>query len=485
MKPPKVLLFISVCLALLGLIAFAFPIDGIDLWGKNYRFIPLSDLFSTEKTDVIDVEALLKAREDSLKASMNALKFEDSLKQSAPNPMHLQYGKEYPNGMDNFFDALYKRQQGIGNVRIIHYGDSQIEEDRITGYVRAKLQAKFGGGGVGLLSASNITSSYGINQSFSENWTRYTAFGNTSGSIDGRYGAMAIMCKYNLAVTDSTDTVVVQRTFRSGSLTLSRRAGSAASNSNYNVVRIFMGHNKDSVTVKISYNGITDKQVVPPNESLQIITFQLSAIPNQLRITFDGFRTPEVYGISLERPNGVLVDNIPMRGCSGTIFYKLNYLLTNQMYQALDPNLFILQYGGNVMPYLQSKNEVTRFVEGFKSNILRIKNMCPNASFLVIGPADMSKRIAGKMQTYPILPFVRDELKRIVQELGGAYFDMYEVMGGKNSMPSWVDANPPLAAKDYIHFSPRGASKIAELFYEALMLDYEAYLIRTGKKIQK
>jgi hypothetical protein len=166
MKPPKILLFVAICLALLGLISFYFPKDGIDLWGKNYRFIPLSELFSTEKPVVIDVEALLKAREDSLKASMDALKLEDSLKQSAPNPMHIQSGKEFPNGLDNFFDALYKRQQGIGNVRIIHYGDSQIEEDRITGYVRAKLQAKFGGGGVGLLSASNITSSYGINQSF-------------------------------------------------------------------------------------------------------------------------------------------------------------------------------------------------------------------------------------------------------------------------------------------------------------------------------
>jgi lysophospholipase L1-like esterase len=296
---------------------------------------------------------------------------------------------------------------------------------------------------------------------------------------------MAIMCKYSLAVTDSTDTMVVQRTFRSGSLTLSRRAGSASSNSRYNTVKIFMGHNKDSVAVKISYNGITDKQIVPPNESLQIITFQLSAIPNQLKITFDGFRTPEVYGISLEQPNGIFVDNIPMRGCSGTIFYKLNYLLTSQMFAALKPNLFIFQYGGNVVPYLQTAKEVSRFAQSFKNNISRIKKMCPNASFLVIGPADMSKKIAGKMQTYPILPFVRDELKRVAQELGGAYFDMYEVMGGENSMPSWVDSNPPLAAKDYIHFSPKGASKIAELFYEALMLDYETYLIRTGKKKEK
>ena len=94
----------------------------------------------------------------------------------------------------------------------------------------------------------------------------------------------------------------------------------------------------------------------------------------------------------------------------------------------------------------------------------------------------MSTNINGKMQTYPNLPDVRDALKNAVFEMGGAYFDMYEVMGGKNSMPSWVDANPPLAAKDYIHFSPRGAEKIAELFYESLMLDYEQYLQRIKLK---
>ena len=59
---------------------------------------------------------------------------------------------------------------------------------------------------------------------------------------------------------------------------------------------------------------------------------------------------------------------------------------------------------------------------------------------------------------------------------------MYEVMGGKNSMPKWVDADPSLAASDYIHFSPKGAKKIAEEFNTKLFEMYNAYKHPNQKK---
>jgi hypothetical protein len=48
-------------------------------------------------------------------------------------------------------------------------------------------------------------------------------------------------------------------------------------------------------------------------------------------------------------------------------------------------------------------------------------------------------------------------------------------MGGKNSMPSWVFANPPLAQKDFTHFNRKGGHIIAQMFYNALMAEYDAY----------
>ena len=56
---------------------------------------------------------------------------------------------------------------------------------------------------------------------------------------------------------------------------------------------------------------------------------------------------------------------------------------------------------------------------------------------------------------------------------------MYEVMGGNGSMSEWVDADPSLAAADYVHFTTKGANKMAASFYEALKKDYAKYLETT------
>jgi hypothetical protein len=53
---------------------------------------------------------------------------------------------------------------------------------------------------------------------------------------------------------------------------------------------------------------------------------------------------------------------------------------------------------------------------------------------------------------------------------------MYDAMGGKNSMPAWVNAEPELARPDYVHFSTRGARLIANMFYNALIFEHKSFL---------
>ena len=55
-------------------------------------------------------------------------------------------------------------------------------------------------------------------------------------------------------------------------------------------------------------------------------------------------------------------------------------------------------------------------------------------------------------------------------------------MGGRGSIIRWVEANPQLAGEDYIHFTPLGAKKIAQLLYDTLRLYYRFYLFRTGQE---
>ena len=55
-------------------------------------------------------------------------------------------------------------------------------------------------------------------------------------------------------------------------------------------------------------------------------------------------------------------------------------------------------------------------------------------------------------------------------------------MGGWGSIINWVKARPQLAGPDYIHFTPLGAKKIAQLLYDTLHLYYHFYLFRTGQE---
>ena len=79
------------------------------------------------------------------------------------------------------------------------------------------------------------------------------------------------------------------------------------------------------------------------------------------------------------------------------------------------------------------------------------------------------------MQTYPFLPQVVAALKQAAHSEGAAYWDMFEVMGGENSMVQWVNAQPQLAGKDHIHFTRLGAERVGELLSRSILNTYEYY----------
>jgi 2-keto-3-deoxy-L-rhamnonate aldolase RhmA len=101
--------------------------------------------------------------------------------------------------------------------------------------------------------------------------------------------------------------------------------------------------------------------------------------------------------------------------------------------------------------------------------------MIPGVAVIVIGPSDMSEKEGEQYVTRPFLEDVRDAMKTNTLAQGAVFWDMYEAMGGRNSMVSWVEAQPPLAATDYTHFNPQGAKKVGELFFSALINDFAEY----------
>jgi lysophospholipase L1-like esterase len=184
-----------------------------------------------------------------------------------------------------------------------------------------------------------------------------------------------------------------------------------------------------------------------------------------------------IYGISFESFTGLQMDNIAMRGSGGLIFTRMDREQQEAMMAQLSPSLILLQFGGNVVPYMNARY----YRREFEKELAFFKEICPGVPIIVIGPADMSIRERGVFKTYPGLERIRDALKMATLESGFAFWDLYEAMGGQNSMPSFVHAEPPLASADYVHFNGLGINLVAEMFYNALMTEYSQYTSKTSK----
>ena len=94
-----------------------------------------------------------------------------------------------------------------------------------------------------------------------------------------------------------------------------------------------------------------------------------------------------------------------------------------------------------------------------------------------MGPSDMAHKVETRMETYAQLPSIRDALKQAALENDALYWDVFEVMGGAGSMAAWVQSSPPLASSDHIHFTPKGAREISELFRQSIQTEWAMWQI--------
>ena len=90
----------------------------------------------------------------------------------------------------------------------------------------------------------------------------------------------------------------------------------------------------------------------------------------------------------------------------------------------------------------------------------------------------MGKSVRGRIVTWPHLPELVDSLKATALSNGAAFWDLYEVMGGENSMVRWVKHSPPYAGADYIHFTPLGATLVGETLSRSLLVYHDFYRLR-------
>jgi lysophospholipase L1-like esterase len=214
---------------------------------------------------------------------------------------------------------------------------------------------------------------------------------------------------------------------------------------------------------------------LPVSNQVQHLDASFDEAPNQLKLVFKALHSPEVHAIQLEEQTGVTVSNISLRGNDGMLFTRTDLNAMGYAYQRENTRLIILQFGGNSVPYIKSAEHAKSCAANMANQINALKKQASEAAILFVGPSDMSTSIDGVYQSFPNLESYNQALKEMVLGLDCAYWDMYEVMGGRNSMVSWVQNQPPYAGPDYIHFTPLGARKIADLLSKAILEEYRIW----------
>jgi hypothetical protein len=483
-KPYIVLLFIITVFTILLIVSSIFPQNGFIVYGAiRFKFVKPEDIFLNKEVKYADITKIIKNE-----AFINDSTLEDLAKIEPPTKIDsfhfsvdslnknirlLEFSGNNRSILYPAFRAFDKASSGSKPIRIIHYGDSQIEGDRITSYLRNRLQQKFGGMGVGLVPAEQVYDfKFSINQKNFGLWYRYTLYGQKDTAIHhSYYGALASFCRFS---SPNIDTSKLKSSNFEASVSFEPSPFSYPNTKSFQQCRVFYAHNREPFVAELYQGGsLADADIYPKSEKINAIRWSFEKPVAKIKITFKGADSPDIYGIALDGLNGIAVDNIAMRGNAGVVFTKMDARFLKEHFKDLNVKLIILQYGGNVVPYIVDK--YTYYENLFYAQLMRLKELLPDVGIIVIGVADMSIKEKEGYVTYPNLEKVREALKNATMKAGAAYWDMYEAMGGKNSMPSWVFADPPLASSDFVHFNVRGSRIIAQMFYNSLIYEYNLY----------
>ena len=451
-----VLKFTLSIFAALAFISIIFPDDGISFFGTKLEFPSLSEVFEIPVDSTANEESPQEVIEKR-KSSLDIAKENEFKTFCETNPARFHMPNDDITYLDPFFKALDGSNENL--VRIMHYGDSQLECDRISCDLRAQFQSQFGGMGVGLIPVEQTIATYTLAQRTSPSkLSRGLVYGpKDKRASHNRYGVMGQVTRIGGKVNVNVEGLVKKYPTSAPFLRVSVNAKGG------------------------SYSVTTSSGTYPlKNVGTSMFSTTLPASTDKATITLNG--KAEVYGIMLDGTKGVSLDNIPMRGCSGTIFTSIDTSSMSPYFKNANVKLIILQYGGNSVPYLTNDKKIAHYKKQLKDQIELFKRLEPTASILFIGPADMATKQGGKMASYPHIEAVVTALREAANESGVAFWDMYSSMGGRNSIVKWVKANPPLAGKDHIHFTPKGAKEMSEILYNTFQLYYKFYRFRNGLK---
>lgn len=450
MKNKIVATFWFVLLVIAGVEALHF-LPVLNVGGKPLRKVDL--LADIRKDEVVEIEV---ADSDTVVLPVVKPLFVDTCKEGMTCIEDYADSTE-GGGMKAFYEALLNQDKLNRPLRIAYFGDSFIEADILTGDLRAMLQQRFGGCGVGYVPITSKV--YGFRPTVRHSFSGWESHATTD-SLHFDRSLQDISNHYFKAHPGASVTLSGQKKYASRLDTCS--------------VSTFYFLSVDSVylTAQIN-NGKKVAYALAGDSSLQAVSVRDKI--GSVKWTVDKSTPPSVfYGVTMDSFDGIVLDNFSTRGSSGQQLAQIPLKILKQYNRLRTYDLIVLQYGLNVA--FERGVNYTYYKNGMIPVINRLKAAFPQASILVIGVGDREyKTENGDLRTMPGVKNLIRYQQALAAETHVAFWNLYEAMGGEGSIVEMVESNPPMANYDYTHINFRGGKHIAKILFDTLMYGMEQY----------
>jgi lysophospholipase L1-like esterase len=370
-----------------------------------------------------------------------------------------------PEALTGFFEALGSTGtvRGSGSVHILQIGDSHTAGDRITGRLRAALQARFGDGGRGVLPPGVPYAGYAPLQVqvTTNGWT------TTLAPLAGKAGY--VRAGVGLAGVQAI-------TVQPGSTFTIRRDAAAPA----------------FFRIELCGDGPGRLQVAADDETWTLAFDDgrcLSLLPDrahgqvELR-ALDG--TLALHSVRLTNASGGMeLSNLGVVGATIRDLAARDQRVVARELAAWRPALIILAFGTN--EGFDDSLDPRAYEALLRGQITRLRRLAPGASLMILGAPDaLRSEVAngcsadGRRSPPPSLAVVRDVQRRVAAEMGVAFWDWHGRMGGDCSADRLATRGEPFMLRDRVHFNTAGSDWIGGVLHADLMAAYDAWKARRG-----
>ncbi len=352
---------------------------------------------------------------------------------------------------------------GTGSFKIMHIGGSHVQGGTLTRRFRndlLSLGAKDGGRGMVFpftAAKTNTPSSY--RSRYEGEWE---VTKNTTRDLPRKLGLTG------MAVSTSDSIASVRIVLKA------RNAAIDEPEFLFDRLNI-LGYSSDGERFPIVITDSGDTLRGVRNEETACWSYLLPEAQDSVKVAVAGSEgTLTLTGIYLDNPTpGISVTGIGVNGAAVPSFLRCEDF--ERDLRMVNPDMVIFAIGVNDA---SGKNfSQDEFISRYKVLISKVRAVNPDCALLFVSNNDTYKRVRRRVYAVNRNGLEAQEaFFRLCCECGGGFWDMFDIMGGLESMKKWEAAG--LAKRDKIHFTDEGYVILGDLLYNALMAKYIEHLRR-------